>query len=133
MKHLKTYNESKSSEFIDECKYILLELDDIGFKTNMRYAGLRNSVPKWISFYFSKKAEAESHENTHYPSFDYSDIEDVVERLKSFLYPFGLRIQWQSPSEKNEQKPTIRNTVVMDPTNFQPENVMTVCELYFES
>lgn len=128
MKHLKRFNESKvlDKSVIDECKDILLELEDIGFKTNINsYFNSGVSIGKehnknWMQFYFTRKED-----------FDYSDIEDVVERLKSYLSEFGLEIDWMSPTERSEQRPTIKTTKLINPMNFQPEGVITKCELHF--
>jgi hypothetical protein len=128
MKHLKRFNESKvlDKSVIDECKDILLELEDIGIKTNI-HSYLNSGVSigeehnkKWIQFYFTRKEE-----------FNYSDIEDVVERLKSFLSECGLSINWMSLKERREQRPEIKTTRVVNPMNFQPEGVRTQCELQF--
>jgi hypothetical protein len=73
-----------------------------------------------MQFYFTRKED-----------FDYSDIEDVIERLKSYLSEFGLEIDWMSPTERSEQRPTIKTTKLINPMNFQPEGVITKCELHF--
>lgn len=127
MKHLKRFNESNvlDQTVIDDCKDILLELEDIGIKTNVSSyfnTGITTYTgSNWINFYFNRKEE-----------FDYSDIEDVVERLKSYLSEYNLHIEWQSPTELKEKKPTIKTTRVVNPMNFQPEGVRTECELYFK-
>ena len=59
------------------------------------------------------------------------DIEDVVERLKSYLSDFGLKIQWMSPTESKGKRPTIQTTRVMNPMTFTPDGVRTQCELHF--
>ena len=124
MKYLKRFNESKFDQsIIDECKDILLELEDIGIKTNINSSGIQyitKGLKSWIQFYFSRKEE-----------FDYSDIEDVVERLKSFLSEYNLHIQWQNQAERGENKPTIKTTRVINPMTFTPEGVKTQCELHF--
>lgn len=129
MRYLKRFNESKQLDqsVIDECKDILLELEDIGIKTNIhsyindqQYNRIINLKKNWIQFFFNRKEE-----------FDYSDIEDVVERLKSYLSEFGLKIDW-SPTERKEQRPTVKTTRVINPMNFQPEGVRTECELHFK-
>lgn len=144
MRYLKRFNESKvlDQSVIDECKDILLELEDKGIKTNVsshfslgvsKLTHLVNTLQpetllamvndkNWITFYFNRKEE-----------FDYSDIEDVVERLKSYLSEFGLKIDWMSPTERKDNKPTIKTTSVINPMNFQPEGVRTECELHFTS
>lgn len=129
MRYLKRFNESKvlDQSVIDECKDILLELEDIGIKTNIhsyindqQYNRIINLKKNWIQFFFNRKEE-----------FNYSDIEDVVERLKSYLSEYNLHINWQSPTERQENKPTIKTTRVINPMNFQPEGVRTQCELHF--
>jgi hypothetical protein len=127
MRYLKRFNENLFDQsVIDECKDILLELEDKGIKTNISsYFSSGISIGKehnknWITFLFSRKAE-----------FDYSDIEDVVERLKSYLSEYGLSIQWMSPTERREQKPTIKTTSIMDPMTFELEGVRTNCELLY--
>jgi len=152
MKYLKRFNESKvlDQSVIDECKDILLELEDIGIKTNIHshFSSGVSLVKKakkdsdwkvistmnkqvvdvntskynnnWITIYLSRKEE-----------FTYSDIEDVIERLKSYLSEFGLHIKWQSPTERKEQRPTIKVTRVMNPMTFTAEGVRTECEIYF--
>ena len=133
MKHIKAYKVFESTEtkvfdqsVIDECKDILLELEDAGFKTNISsYFSSGVSIGKehnknWIQFYLSRKEE-----------FDYSDIEDVVERLKSYLSEFGLKIEWQNQAERSEQRPTIKTTSIMNPMTFEPEGIKTQCELHF--
>ena len=130
MRYLKRFNESKvlDQSVIDECKDILLELEDIGIKTNIhsyindqQYNRIINLKKNWIQFFFNRKEE-----------FNYSDIEDVVERLKSYLSEYNLHINWQSPTERQENKPTIKVTRVINPMNFQPEGVRAECELHFK-
>jgi len=128
MKHLKRFNENVFNQsVVDECKDILLELEDKGFKTNInsyinnqQYDRIVNLKKSWIQFYFSRKEE-----------FDYSDIEDVVERLKSFLSEYELKIEWQNTAERSEQRPTIKTTRVINPMTFTPEGIKTQCELHF--
>jgi len=119
MKYLKRFNENVFDQsVVDECKDILLELEDKGFKTNIN--SHLNKHYSYIQFYFNRNQE-----------FDYSDIEDVVERLKSYLSEFGLKIEWMSPTERSEQRPTIQTTSVINPMTFTPEGVVTRCELHF--
>ncbi len=128
MKYLKRFNENVFDQsVVDECKDILLELEDKGFKTNIhsyfnnqQYDRIVNLKKNWIQFYFSRKQD-----------FDYSDIEDVVERLKSFLSEYELKIEWQNQAERSEQRPTIKTTRVINPMTFTPEGVKTQCELHF--
>ena len=134
MRYIKRFNESNqfNQSVVDECKDILLELEDIGIKTNIhsylmykrpRLVGYspQKKKEKWIQFFFNRKEE-----------FDYSDIEDVVERLKSYLSEYNLHIKWQNQAERGENKLTIKTTRIMDPTTFEPY-VRTQCELYFTS
>ena len=127
MRYLKRFNESKQLDqsIVDECKDILLELEDIGIKTNIHsylsYSPQKNNE-KWIQFFFNRVEE-----------FNYSDIEDVIERLKSYLSEYNLHIKWMSPTEQEDNKPTIKVTRVVNPMNFQTEGVRTQCELYFTS
>ena len=128
MKYLKRFNENVLDQSVlDECKDILLELEDKGFKTNIhsyinnqQYNRIVNLKKSWITFYFSRKEE-----------FDYSDIEDVVERLKSFLSEYELKIDWMSPTERSEQRPEIKTTRIINPMTFTPEGIKTQCELHF--
>jgi hypothetical protein len=117
MKYLKRFNESKFNQsIIDDCKDIVLELKDNGFWVNISYhfksdvksddshksfSVLNKQVvdtnadkwnKNWITFFFSKKED-----------FDYSDIEDVVERLKSYLSECGLKGK-QVESEQAKRK-----------------------------
>jgi hypothetical protein len=117
MKYLKRFNESKFNQsIIDDCKDIILELEDNGFETHISYhfkSDVKTDDPwksispinkrvvditsntynkNWITFYFSKKED-----------FDYSDIEDVVERLKSYLSECGLKGK-QVESEQAKRK-----------------------------
>jgi hypothetical protein len=114
MKYLKRFNESNvrlvlDQSIIEECKDILLELEDIGIETNIQYhLGIHYS---YIKFFFNREQE-----------FNYSDIEDVVERLNSYLSEFGL----------HSDKPEIEKTMIMNPTTFEP-HVRTKCELFFDS
>lgn len=118
MRHLKSFNESKilDKSVVDECKDILLELEDKGIEKQVN----RPDNNTWLSFTFSKKEE-----------FDYSDIEDVVERLKSYLSEYGLKIEWQSPKERRDSEPTIKTTRVMNPISFTLDSLRTTCDLYF--
>jgi len=131
MKHIKTYKLFENvfdQSVVDECKDILLELEDKGFKTNInsyfnnqQYDRIVNLKKNWITFFFSRKQD-----------FDYSDIEDVVERLKSFLSEYELKIEWLSPKERSEQRPDIKTTRVFNPVTFDPEGIKTTCELHFK-
>lgn len=125
MRYLKyALYESLDQSVIDECKDILLELEDKGIKTSIdSYLNYRRhdlSGRDWISFHFTRSTR-----------FNYTDIEDVVERLKSYLSDeCGLSINWQNPKERRDKKPTIDSSKLMNPMNFEPRD-NTKCELYF--
>jgi hypothetical protein len=149
MKYLKRFNESKLDQsIIDECKDILLELEDIGIKTrisshfNTGISVVKNDEDRYNTISFVKKQVVDVTSNTYNKNwitfffsrkeeFNYSDIEDVVERLKSYLSECGLKISWMSPTERKEKRPTIQTTRVMNPMTFTPEGVKTQCELHF--
>jgi hypothetical protein len=114
--YLRKFDQS----IIDECKDILLELEDIGIKTLVNtYSALDKN---WIQFFFTRKEE-----------FDYSDIEDVVERLKSYLLEYDLHIDWLGTIERLEQRPEIRTIKVMNPMTFASEGFITKCDLHFST
>jgi hypothetical protein len=124
MKYLKRFNESKvlDQSIIDDCKDIILELKDNGFWVNISYhfksdiksddgsksfSVLNKQVvntnadkynKNWITFFFSKKED-----------FDYSDIEDVVERLKSYLSECGLKGKQVESKQAKIKKIVIKN------------------------
>lgn len=126
MKYLKRFTEAivhlePDQSVIYECKDILLELEDIGFKTNIRsyfnhdgqsanrIGFSKYGRPKsWITFYFSR-----------IDKFIYSDIEDVVERLKSYLSNYDLYINWADRTEKEKSVVSILGTEI------------TICKLNF--
>ncbi len=112
MKHLKLFesfpytdDELVYREMIQCCKDILLELEDDGINTRIQGNAKRYT---WISLFFFREEK-----------FTYSDIESVVERLKSYLSEYGLSVKWMSPDERNENKPTIKTIPVQNPTNLK--------------
>ena len=126
MKYLKRFNESNTwnysheelKEMLSTCEDILLDLKDEYFNTNIHFA-----YNPWIKFYISKPEE-----------FTYSDISEVVERLKSYLKSFGLEIQpeftWQS---LDEYEPSIYRNAVRNPMTFELDSVRSTCEIHFVS
>ena len=141
MKYLKGYNENIESsevEIIQSCRDILLELEDEGFSININSyiknipSNKSNQNPSdWIHFTLSKKSK-----------FDYSDIEDVVERLKSYLSEYNLHLDVndkttdlsdhsvsvrQAPSDK----PRIKTVRIMNPMTFTSQDVRTECKFIF--
>ena len=118
MKYLRRFNENIDQSVIDECKDILLELEDNGFTTkiSLQAENKRFGQPGVIIFTLQRSR------------FSYSDIEEVVERLKLFLSACGLHIQFQSPKEIRNNKPTIKEikinspmSVVLSTLNLPPE------------
>lgn len=117
MKWIKTFNEkkhwlsdaSKLDTIGDTCSDILLELEDSGFncKVNINSSG--------IAFEISKNE-----------TFTYEDIKDVVERLKSYLSDYGLKLNWM-----NGTKPNISSYSVTNPITWEIETRRNICEFYF--
>jgi len=112
MKYLRRFNQNIDQSVIDECKDILLELEDNGFTTKISRVGFQPGV----TFTLQRSR------------FSYSDIEEVVERLKLFLSACGLHIQFQSSEEIRNNKPTIKEikinspmSVVLSTLNLPPE------------
>ena len=105
MKHIKNFKifeskfENLSHEEMTEmymtCKDILLELEDLGFRTNTTFF-----YNPWITFRISN--------NKH---FEYDEIKEVVDRLSDYLSEFGFQIEWQSPS--------ILNALLSNTLNFE--------------
>lgn len=127
MRHLKSYQlfeltkfqlfkDSELKEMVQTCRDILVELEDRGFNYNLQFY-----YNPWITFHIVRKEE-----------FDYSDIEDVVERLKGYLQNFNLYLSWQSSDEAKLERPTIKTTGVMNPMTFTPDGMRTHCELHFK-
>ncbi len=116
MKHLNTYKlfekwnykQHELSEMVSNVKDILLDLDDNGFKTNINFF-----YNPWITIIVTKKTE-----------FEYSEVIDVVERLKEYLVSFGLTTKW---------KPSIIEKKLMDPSNFSYLGIYFKMELNFSA
>ncbi len=73
MKHLKKYNENIENSTIEDIKDILLELEDEGFKVD--YSNLKD-IKGEDSISIKKDAAK---------GFKYSDIKEVLLRLKDYL------------------------------------------------
>lgn len=124
MKYLKNFNESHNwnyshdelKEMLDTCKDILLDLRDEYFNTNINFF-----YNPWITFNISRPEK-----------FNYSDIREVIETLKSYLKNFGLEIVWQSPDEIKNEEPTIKISSLMNPMTFTPEPPTTRCSITFK-
>ena len=97
MKYLRKFYESANKEIIQNCKDILLELDDIGFLTIVsgRYKSMNNHAviidEIWISII--KK------------EFSRSDVDDCVLRLIDYLGSEGFR----QKDDKSKEYPSIRD------------------------
>lgn len=97
MKYLKTYEEnifnrligkkpSLSKEIIQDIKDICLELQDEGFRVFTNQLGF-NSLGNREGFYPNIEIFTKANDN-----FKYTDIEDVVERLKDYMKSRGYII-----------------------------------------
>ena len=82
MRYLKRFNESSSDEVIENLKDICLELTDNGF-----------------FYYLNPKSPIEI-EIRKGKVFKWSEIADVVERLKDYLIPIGQ--DWKYDARKND-------------------------------
>jgi hypothetical protein len=126
MRYLKKFNESIHQPYqsiIDDCKDILLEVNDIGINTNI-------SMPVyWILYieFYKKITDVGDVDDV----FTYSDIEDVFERLKSYLSEYGFEIDWQSPNERIQKRPNIDKVGVTNPETFNIDYRVVKCELHF--
>ena len=117
MKHLKTYkifenksfSDYKDSELkvmVDDCKDILLELQDMGLTTNLQFF-----YNPWIIITISSDKESDKYV-----------IDDVVERLKNYLSEYGLFLS---------EDPTFRDGRIWNPATFTPVGKNWKCELKF--
>ena len=127
MRYLRRFNESKvlDESVIDECKDILLELEDIGIETSVSYYLNYNDInpinkgaKDWIQIYFSKSG-----------IFSYLDIEEVVERLKRFLSEWGLHIECDPIIRHSTQSRNVSRPFHF----FEVPKKITSCELYFDN
>jgi hypothetical protein len=128
MKYLKRFGEDLDSinennleqSVIDDCKDILLELEDNGFSTHIESDSNNSGDKSWINFNLTRRGE-----------YDYSDIEDVVERLKSYLSECGFIVIWRGAKEKAEKKPSIDTYNHMEFEEPYDNYDVTRCELNF--
>jgi hypothetical protein len=114
MKWIKRFNESldhwlEKDSVIDTCEDILLELEDYGFNCKV------NIIRSGLAFKVSKNE-----------TFTYEDIEDVVERLESYLSDYGLKLNWM-----NGINPDISSYSVINPMTWEIETRRNICEFYF--
>jgi hypothetical protein len=118
MKYLRRFNENIDQSVIDECKDILLELEDNGFTTKISLQPVHPEY--WLALnphrsYDEREIGRVIIFTLQRSRFSYSDIEEVVERLKLFLSACGLHIQFQSPEEIRNNKPTIKEVKINSP------------------
>ena len=103
MKYLKTYESVKNHEILQNIEDICLELDDNGFyyHLNKNYGSFRTGRPCF---------DIEIRKGTDYDpnGFKWSEIEDVVERLKSYLIPMGY--DWSYDARKSNDSHVLFET-----------------------
>lgn len=113
MKKLKTYenfiNESAEllKKIVEDCEDILLELnDDLAFTNKLYCHALGLTDPKYLGFVKKKsgtygylKDDSILFQLKSDREFQYSDIEDVIERLKFYLSTFGYEIEFVSSKD----------------------------------
>ena len=78
MKYLKTYESVKNHEILQNIEDICLELNDNGFSYH-----INNNYGSFVDIEIRKGTDYDPN------GFKWSEIEDVVERLKSYLIPMG--------------------------------------------
>ncbi len=85
MKHLKKYNESNSSDIVQNIKDILIELNDIGFKSKVEHSS-NKFIPSCINvtIYKYDLFNSEFGEGG-YMRYQISDVIDTIFRLNSYL------------------------------------------------
>ena len=141
MKKVKTFEAfmgSQIEEMTQEIDDMLVELRDKGFNTrvesNNTYRPLsqnkkkrlfRSSGGPWIQIYISRKNNG----------FGYADIEDVVERIKSYLAEAeeGLFYSGRNEEERSTGRPIISTSRTYNPMNFEVEGIHTTCSLTFKT
>ena len=98
-KYINFINESKEDwdNVVQNCKDILMELQDDNFTTN---------VVRYEMTYYPDLITVSIKKSTYYK---YSDIENVVERLKLYLSDYGMEIEWCNPSERLRNRPDIKH------------------------
>jgi hypothetical protein len=86
MKYLKTYESVKKHEILQNIEDICLELNDNGFSyhLNKNYGSFNIEIRKGTDY--------------DPDGFKWSEIEDVVERIKSYLIPMGY--DWSYDARK---------------------------------
>ena len=113
MKKLKTFESFMDSQI--EVEDMLVELRDKGFNTKIE------SGNNWIQIFISRKNNA----------FEYSDIEDAAERIKSYLAEEGLFYSGRNEEERSSGRPIISTSRYYNPMNFEVEGISTCCSMAF--
>ena len=122
MKTLKTFEsfmDSQIEEITQEVDDMFVELRDKGFNTNIQ----SNSFGPWIKIFISRKNN----------EFGYVDIEDVVERIKSYLVEEGLFYSGRNEEERRTGRPIISTSRSYNPMNFEVEGIRTDCSMTFKT
>lgn len=104
----------KLKEIIEGCEEILLYLNDEGFTSKLYCHDLGLTDPKYLGqakgkskiFGYTKDDSILFYLNST-KEFQYSDIEDTIERLKSYLSPFGYQIEFIPSKGEPEIQKTI--------------------------
>lgn len=129
MKKLKTFESfmgSQLEKIVQEVEDMLVELRDEEFNTKIESkiiaAGYTYSGP-WIEIFISRKNN----------EFGYTDIEDVVERIKSYLAEEGLFYSGRNEEERSTGRPIISTSRSYNPMNFEVEGIRTTCSLTFKT
>jgi hypothetical protein len=100
------------NEVINTCKDILLELDDNGFITSIEGHKSEHQFSGYLIIDIKKRKV----------EFNYSDIEDVVERLVSYLSAsYGLEIEWTSGEPE----------VQTSHNNYDKSIICSYCKIFF--
>jgi hypothetical protein len=116
MKRIKNFKIFESVEdlkkIVADCEDILLELKDIGFRTEVS----KNISPHdWILINISKKEK-----------FLVDDIKETVERLKEYLSSLGFKTY-----NSSDNYPKIRSKAIMNPYNFNVEYNLSITSIQF--
>lgn len=112
---------SQLEKIVQEVEDMLVELRDEEFNTKIEsrytYKG------SWIQIFISRKNN----------EFGYVDIEDVVERIKSYLTEEGLFYSGRNGEERSTGRPIISTSRSYNPMNFEVEGIRTDCSMTFKS
>lgn len=118
MKHLNNFKTFESKEDFKEilldCKDILLELEDDGFKVKISSGKLPQD---WILVSISKKEKA---------SIDIGDIEETIERLRGYLSKFGFKIY-----NSSDNYPKIEYINFRNPYDFSIKYILSKTNIQF--